>query len=359
MIRIDESHIATELNRLAAAVVPDDAFAEPRGSRSPEAWSDISLDRSMSGELTLLVGSPARRDVRPHRTRMIALVLASVVAVAGFGALAMLDRNGASRPAEIPIDTTSPAPRFDPGVQWRDGADMIVFVSADATPASIDAIRSALDSFAAIDGDRVTYLDSDQSMAEARLLFADDPDSLALLNADNLPTMFRVWARPGHEAGIASLKSTILNDLPDVNSVRLATQVTAERLIAATPIDDDTAAIVFVDPDASRLEIDSIRDAALEFVDSDHLAYLDVDLSMASAQEVFASDPANLSALNTHNIPTRFVLSGSIAPDQSLEHYYTTKLTNLLLNLPGVLHVKVPDEPATPPADTIAVLVGS
>ena len=358
MIRIDESRIARELNRLAAAVVPDDAFAEPGTSRSPEAWSDVSLDRSTSSELTLVVNPPVRRHVRPDRSRMVALVAASVAAVVGIGALAMLDRSGASTPAETPIETTAPAPQFDPGPQWRDGVDMIVYVSPNATPAATDVIELALKSSANVDGDRVAYLDSAQSLAEARFLFVDDPDSFALLNAGNVPTMFKVWAFPGHETDIAALEPTITG-LPNVVAVRLAAQVPAERLIAATPIDDETAAVVFVDPDATRIEIDSIRDAALEFVDSDHLVYIDRDGSMARAAEVLESEPANLSALNTHNIPTQFVLHGSIAPDQSLQHYNATKLMNLLLNLPGVLNVKFPEEPDSPPADTIAVVAGS
>src|SRR5688572_1765319 len=77
--------------------------------------------------------------------------------------------------------------------QWSGGVELIVYVQNDATDTQIQVIREALESQpSVIDVDQLEYLDIDAAMAEVRRLFAGDPDTLQLLDENNVPTQFKV-----------------------------------------------------------------------------------------------------------------------------------------------------------------------
>lgn len=276
------------------------------------------------------------------------LVAAGLVILAGIGAFVALGRLGASPQASPPPSAPTIAPPFDPGLRWRDGVDMIIYVDPQAHLADIAAIRSLLESTDAIDTDRLAYLDFAQSMAEARLILADNPETLSHLDENNLPTMFKVWALAGRDAELAELAAS-LRDLARVQAVFSVSEVPVGLLMEATSIEAGTGAIVFIDPGALPSEIDAIRLAALELVDADHLEHLDPAESLAVAGALPTLDPVTLALFDTDNIPTQYILRADIELMHSLDQYRMLQL----MNLPGVITVKTADQIATPPADTI------
>jgi len=77
--------------------------------------------------------------------------------------------------------------------QWSGGVELIVYVDNDATPAQIDLVRTELENTPEIiDVAKLRYLTPQDSLVEAQRLFAGDPDTLQLLNVDNIPSQFKV-----------------------------------------------------------------------------------------------------------------------------------------------------------------------
>jgi cell division transport system permease protein len=104
--------------------------------------------------------------------------------------------------------------------QWEGGVELIVYVQNDATDEQIQVIREALESQpSVIDSARLEYLDIDAAMAEVQRLFAGDPDTLQLLDENNVPTQFKVV--PADESSIVLLGqlSESFQDLPGVETV--------------------------------------------------------------------------------------------------------------------------------------------
>ncbi|MFZ4811605.1 MAG: cell division protein FtsX [Ilumatobacteraceae bacterium] len=110
--------------------------------------------------------------------------------------------------------------------QWEGGVEMIVFVQNDASPAQLDVIREALTSSPdIIDVDQLRYLDAEASYAEAQRLFAGDPDTLQLLNTDNIPTQFKVVPVPGTQTELLQQIATNFKGLPKVQSVQFPADI--------------------------------------------------------------------------------------------------------------------------------------
>jgi cell division transport system permease protein len=104
--------------------------------------------------------------------------------------------------------------------KWSGGVELIVYVNHDATPAQIQVIKDALASQPnVIDVKKLRYLGIDESLAEADRLFAADPETRQLLNAENMLSEFKV-------VPVSSTSSDELNQLaqgfknvPGVHSV--------------------------------------------------------------------------------------------------------------------------------------------
>lgn len=105
--------------------------------------------------------------------------------------------------------------------QWSGGVEIIVYVENDATPEQLQVIRGAIESTPdVIDVDRLEYLDAEQSMEEARRLFAGDPETLGLLSVDNIPTQFKVVPQPDVSSELLQqITSQYKSDLPKIFSV--------------------------------------------------------------------------------------------------------------------------------------------
>ncbi len=104
--------------------------------------------------------------------------------------------------------------------QWSGGVELIVYVQNDATPEQLQLIRDALESQPnVIDVSKLDYLDVDRSLAEAQRLFAGDPETLQLLNRDNIPTQFKVVPNTSTSAEMLTQLSTSWGTLPKVQAV--------------------------------------------------------------------------------------------------------------------------------------------
>jgi cell division transport system permease protein len=104
--------------------------------------------------------------------------------------------------------------------QWSGGVELIVYVQNDATPEQLQLIRDALESQPnVIDVSKLAYLDVDRSLAEAQRLFAGDPETLQLLNRDNIPTQFKVVPNPSTSAEMLTQLSSSWKTLPKVQAV--------------------------------------------------------------------------------------------------------------------------------------------
>ena len=107
--------------------------------------------------------------------------------------------------------------------KWAGGVQMIVYVNANATDANVAAIKTALEqNSTVIDTSKLDYFDKDQSLAEAKRLFAADPSAFALLNKANIPTEFKVVPRAGKLDLLVQLANSFRTQIPKVDKVVLA-----------------------------------------------------------------------------------------------------------------------------------------
>jgi len=75
--------------------------------------------------------------------------------------------------------------------QWTGGVQMVVYVNHGAQPEAVATIKEALESRPELIKN-VDYCPVDCSLAQAKKLFAADPESLKFLSADNVPSYFSV-----------------------------------------------------------------------------------------------------------------------------------------------------------------------
>jgi cell division transport system permease protein len=109
--------------------------------------------------------------------------------------------------------------------QWSGGVKMIVYVENDASPEQLAVIREALVSTPdVVDVPKLEYLDIQQSLAEAQRLFAGDPETLQLLNDQNIPSQFKVVPTATASAALLQQLSSGFKKLPKVQAVSLPTE---------------------------------------------------------------------------------------------------------------------------------------
>ncbi len=106
--------------------------------------------------------------------------------------------------------------------KWAGGVQMIVYVQPTATPQQIDDIKAVLSQDpSVVDVGKLQYLNYEQSLAEAKRLFAGDPSTFSLLNKTNLPTEYKVVPKAGKTDLLVSLSDSY-GKLPKVFKVVLA-----------------------------------------------------------------------------------------------------------------------------------------
>ncbi len=135
---------------------------------------------------------PQRRAQVQHRLRnTILLAAAATLAVVG-GLVAIGDgrTENPTTPAAQPQPSES-APL--PG--WEGDTAIKVFMRSDASDAQLAAVEALLDDSTDALAEW-SYLDADASLQEAARVLADDPGTLELLDADNIPTVFNLVATP-------------------------------------------------------------------------------------------------------------------------------------------------------------------
>jgi cell division transport system permease protein len=154
-------------------------------------------------------GSYILRETGANLTRNITLTIASILTV--FVSLAILGttvivRQGASNMTE----------------QWKGGIEFMVYVKADRTEAQIKQLEKALNDNPLIK--RTVYVDREESFAEFRRLFADQPAMLDSVKADQLPTKFKVEPHDKSAETVRDLVALYKKN-PDVYEVRAALDV--------------------------------------------------------------------------------------------------------------------------------------
>ena len=102
--------------------------------------------------------------------------------------------------------------------RWTGGVEMIVFVENGASPEQLAIVKDALESTPEYISS-VNYFDVQQSLAEARRIFATDSEALQLLNENNIPTMFKVVPSDGTSIEVLSSISASFKGLPRVDRV--------------------------------------------------------------------------------------------------------------------------------------------
>ncbi len=75
-------------------------------------------------------------------------------------------------------------------LQWKDGVELQIYMNHDATPEQIGAVRAKLEN--SLDVKRFHYVDKPAAFEEAKQLLVNEPDMLAALSAERIPSSFRV-----------------------------------------------------------------------------------------------------------------------------------------------------------------------
>lgn len=240
MIDVDEDRLKQDLNRLAYALVPN---------LETEAWPVNSHGIPMAGEQTIseieivAVRSHPGRLSGGRRRGSVGLSAAVIaLVICGIGLLLTRQNNDPIEPTPSATSGCDDCESQD-GPLWSDGVGMIVYVENGATAAEVGAIRqSLLDAADVVDTARLQYLDEQQSLDAALALFADDPDTLALLTAENVPSMFKVFPVPGRETELAEVAMSI-NQVSAVSQISFPPDpgsIPGRDLSSVNSIDQDT-----------------------------------------------------------------------------------------------------------------------
>lgn len=75
-------------------------------------------------------------------------------------------------------------------LQWKDGAELHIFMNPDASQQQIDAVQARLDSSPDVKKSR--FVNKNDAFEEAKTLFANEPDIMSKLTPERIPPSFRV-----------------------------------------------------------------------------------------------------------------------------------------------------------------------
>ncbi len=209
----------------------------PPGRLVDEASVDVTTDRHPPGDGVSRLDQPPMSSSRP-RSRALIGTTVTLLVVAGLAAIG-------TRPETAPMQSDAPQPTdtrpatsgaaacAEPeaviGSPWKACIDMLVYIKPEASDDQIELVRSTLLQLGQfIDTTQVRYVDVAASVENAARILADDPDTLALLNEQNIPTGFEVVALPNTTARDLRSIGDALEELPGVLNV----QVRGEAAIA-------------------------------------------------------------------------------------------------------------------------------
>lgn len=106
--------------------------------------------------------------------------------------------------------------------RWEGGVEMIVFVNANTAPDGLALIEDTLDQQTGTTIDSWTYCDVECSLADADRVLAGDPTTRELLDASNIPTLYKIVPNEATDVEfLRGLKEGYLT-LPSVTTVTLA-----------------------------------------------------------------------------------------------------------------------------------------
>lgn len=90
--------------------------------------------------------------------------------------------------------------------RWQGGIEFVIFLRTDATQQQIDSIADGLDQSPEVE--RVVFVNQQEAYAEFKTLFADSPELIDSITADDLPPSFRVEPVNKDVDAVESLGST-------------------------------------------------------------------------------------------------------------------------------------------------------
>jgi cell division transport system permease protein len=140
-------------------------------------------------------------------------------------------------------------------VQWRGGVELSIFLNPDISPAQSDAVRAELQGLPEVK--KVTYVDQEAAYEEFRTMFANSPDLVESVTAQDLPPSYRVVPREPEFVDVVGDRFTRREGVKDVvyarDTVETLLKVTTflQRLIFAI------AAVLLLS--ASLLILNTIR----------------------------------------------------------------------------------------------------
>ncbi|MFM8860972.1 MAG: cell division protein FtsX [Acidimicrobiia bacterium] len=90
--------------------------------------------------------------------------------------------------------------------RWQGGIEFVIFLRTDATQQQIDSIADGLEQSPEVE--RVVFVNQQEAYAEFQVLFADSPELIDSITADDLPPSFRVEPVNKDVDAVESLGST-------------------------------------------------------------------------------------------------------------------------------------------------------
>jgi cell division transport system permease protein len=108
--------------------------------------------------------------------------------------------------------------------EWKDGVEVSIFMTADASQDQIDAVDRDLHQNALVKGSR--FVNKDEARKEIKALFPNTPEIVDITKAEDVPTSFRI--KPSStESSVISAITNQFNKRPGVILVRSADQAIA------------------------------------------------------------------------------------------------------------------------------------
>jgi cell division transport system permease protein len=110
--------------------------------------------------------------------------------------------------------------------EWKDGVEVSIFMSADATQDQIDAVQRDLEQSNLVKPKGVRFVNKDEARQEIKQLFPNTPEIVDITKAEDVPTSFRI--KPSStESSVISAITNQFNKRPGVILVRSADQAIA------------------------------------------------------------------------------------------------------------------------------------
>jgi cell division transport system permease protein len=117
------------------------------------------------------------RETTSNLGRNVTITLASIMTVAVSLALV-----GASLMLRSGVENATQ--------RWQGGIEFVVFLRIDATQQQIDSLQNDLDQSPEVS--KVVFVDQQQAYSEFKSLFADSPELIDSVTAEDLPPSFRI-----------------------------------------------------------------------------------------------------------------------------------------------------------------------